>query len=130
MIGKLITAATVIPALAFAPPADAQSRICLGGYLYPQYDQVSAMAGVPSYAYDLGASVAPGSDGEQVQYPAGPLQLLRYDAAVDVGVQNLDAMLLADLQTSDGTAPAARAANSEPVVIAGVSMGSIVIDHL
>src|SRR4051812_3601197 len=99
MIGKLITAAAVIPAVAFAPLAGAQTRICLGGYLYPQYDQVLAVAGAPSYAYDVGTSVAPQSDPQKVEYPAGPLQMLRYDAAVAVGVEHLDAMLADDVET-------------------------------
>ena len=115
---SLVTASLSGAAVA-AADTEPVHRIGLGGYLYPEYDAVLGMLGEPPYALDVGASLWPGSPATQVQYPANPIDLFRYDAAVGVGVDNLDAAVSQALAEN----PDAQ------IRVAGVSMGSITIDH-
>jgi hypothetical protein len=100
------------------PIADAQARLALGGYIYPQTDAVTTMVGLPSYVNDVGRTLWPNSTPQIVHFPADPVQILSYGRAVNVGAGNLIDAIQAATTESD-----------KPVVVAGVSMGSIVINH-
>lgn len=116
----MIAAASLVSMpVASADDTDDIIRFGLGGYLHPQYDAVLGLLGEPPYPLDVGASLWPASVPQVIDYPASPRTMLRYDANVAVGVDNLDAAITAALDENP----------DQRVVVAGVSMGSIVIDH-
>lgn len=110
--------------------AAAQTRIGLNGGRpaeWPILSSVLANSGLTqegwlNFASNVGENWLPGTTPVPVDYPAqlGPLSgpsALTTDQSVAIGQRNLHAAILREL------------ANGEPVVVAGLSMGTLVIDR-
>ncbi|WP_176562332.1 PE-PPE domain-containing protein [Mycolicibacterium palauense] len=90
-------------AIALAPTAQAQTMLVAGGAIYYFFPGITA---------EIGRGFYPEADRTLIEYPASPGLLI--DRSLRVGVDRLDAAIRS---------------TAAPLVVSGLSEGSIVIDH-